>query len=60
VQFLRVDAEAEADVSMELEVAAVPTLLLFAPLGKKILQRIEGAKVAEVVQTVKRNHILII
>jgi len=52
VKFLRVEAEVEADVSMEYEVAAVPTLLFFAPKGKKILERVEGAKVAEVVQTV--------
>ncbi len=52
VQFLRVDAEKEADVSMELEVAAVPTLLFFSPRGKKLLERVEGAKVPEVVKKV--------
>ncbi len=53
VQFLRVDAEREADVSMEFQVAAVPTILLFAPRGRKLLERVEGARVADVVKKVK-------
>ncbi len=52
-QFVRVDAEKEADVSMELEVAAVPTILMFSPGGKRIVDRVEGAKVPDVVKMVR-------
>jgi len=51
VNFLRVEAEQLADVSMDYEVAAVPTFLFF--LGGKIVQRIEGAKAADVTKAVK-------
>jgi hypothetical protein len=50
VLFLRVEAENEADISMDYEVAAVPTFLFF---GKsKLIGRVEGAKVADVTKMV--------
>jgi len=51
VNFLRVEAEELADISMEFEVAAVPTFLFF--LNDKLVQRIEGAKAADVTKAVK-------
>lgn len=51
VLFLRVEAEEEADVSMEYEVAAVPTFLFFA--NGKVIERVEGAKVADVTKKVR-------
>lgn len=50
ILFLRVEAENEADVSMEYEVAAVPTYLFFT--RGKVVGRVEGAKVAEVTRMV--------
>ena len=57
VLFLRVEAEEEADVSMEYEVAAVPTFLFFRTGSRpkpKLLERIEGAKVADVTKKVRK------
>ena len=52
VSFLRVDAEEIAEVSLEYEVAAVPTILFCA--HGKVLERVEGAKVADVTKKVKQ------
>ena len=43
-------AEDEADISMEYEVAAVPTILFTR--GTKIMDRLEGAKVADLTRKV--------
>jgi len=51
VNFARVEAEEMADISMDFEVAAVPTFLFFK--SGKILKRIEGAKAADVTKAVK-------
>jgi len=51
VNFARVEAEEMAEISMEYEVAAVPTFLFFKK--SKILKRVEGAKAADVTKTVK-------
>ncbi len=56
VQFLRVDAEKEADVSLEFEVAAVPTIIFFGANGKKTLERVEGARVADVTKKVRLTY----
>jgi len=45
VGFVRVEAEAVSEVSMEHEVAAVPTFIFFRQ--NKVLDRIEGAKAAD-------------
>ena len=45
VNFARVEAEEMADISMDFEVAAVPTFLFFK--SGKLLKRIEGAKAAD-------------
>lgn len=52
VQFLRVEAEEEPEIAMAFEVAAVPTFLFFAPSGK-LMERIEGAKMADVTKKVR-------
>ena len=42
---------------MEFEVAAVPTVLFFGPQGNKatkVMDRIEGAKVADLTRKVRR------
>merc|ERR1712209_301600 len=51
VNFLRVEAEEQAEISMRLEVAAVPTFIFFNQ--GKLLKRIEGAKAADVTKSVK-------
>jgi len=51
VNFARVEAEEMSDISMDFEVAAVPTFLFFK--SGKILKRIEGAKAADVTKAVK-------
>lgn len=48
--FLRVEAEDEADISMEYEVAAVPTFIFFG--NGKVMGRVEGAKVSQVTKLV--------
>lgn len=49
--FIRVEAEEAPDVAMEYEVAAVPTCIFFR--GGKILDRVEGAKAADVSKMVR-------
>jgi len=49
--FLRVEAEEAPDISMEHEVAAVPTCIFFR--GGKLLDRVEGAKAADVSKMVR-------
>ena len=51
VGFVRVEAESVADVSMEHEVAAVPTFVFFRQ--NKVLDRIEGAKAAETTKRIR-------
>jgi len=51
VSFARVEAEEMSDISMDFEVAAVPTFLFFK--SGKVIKRIEGAKTADVTKTVK-------
>ncbi len=53
VVFFRVEAEAEAEISMEFEVAAVPTFLFFFGGSSKVIERVEGAKVADVTKKVR-------
>ena len=57
VLFVRVEAEEEAEVAMEFEVAAVPTFLFFGISKQagstRLLERVEGAKVAEITKKVK-------
>ena len=53
--FLKVEAENEADISMEYEVAAVPTFLFFG--NNKIMGRVEGAKVSEVSKMVRETNL---
>ena len=56
VLFCSVDAEDQAEVSMEYQVAAVPTFLFFGRVKGakvKLMDRVEGAKVAEVTKKVK-------
>eukprot|EP00095_Tigriopus_kingsejongensis_P009813 snap_masked-scaffold239_size242058-processed-gene-1.9 protein:Tk09813 transcript:snap_masked-scaffold239_size242058-processed-gene-1.9-mRNA-1 annotation:"glutaredoxin 3" len=52
VQFLRVEAESAPNIAMSYEVAAVPTFLFFGP-GGKLLDRTEGAKMADVTKKVR-------
>ncbi|TRY77941.1 hypothetical protein TCAL_10906 [Tigriopus californicus] len=52
VQFLRVEAEEKPEIAMAYEVAAVPTFLFFGPAGK-LMDRIEGAKMADVTKKVR-------
>lgn len=51
VKFARVEAEEMADLSMDFEVAAVPTFLFFKQ--GKVVKRVEGAKAADVTKAVK-------
>jgi len=51
VNFARVEAEEMSEISMDFEVAAVPTFLFFK--NGKVIKRIEGAKAADVTKTVK-------
>lgn len=51
VGFIRVEAETVADVSMEHEVAAVPTFMFFRQ--NKVLDRIEGAKAADTTKRIR-------
>lgn len=52
VQFLRVEAEERSDISMEYQVAAVPTFLFFR--AGQLIDRVEGAKAADVTKAVKK------
>ena len=47
----QVEAEEAPDISMEHEVAAVPTCIFFR--GGKLLDRVEGAKAADVSKMVR-------
>jgi len=51
VTFARVEAEEQPEISMDYDVAAVPTLLFME--GGKVLDRIEGAKVADMTLKVR-------
>lgn len=51
VNFARIEAEEMAEISMEYEVAAVPTFLFFKK--SKVIKRVEGAKAADVTKAVK-------
>ena len=52
------DAEDVSEVSLEFEVAAVPTIL-FCTQGK-IVERVEGAKVADVTKKVSKEKKLVL
>ncbi|KAI7881020.1 glutaredoxin, partial [Lichtheimia hyalospora FSU 10163] len=53
LQFLKIEAENFADISEEYEIAAVPTVIVLK--GGKIVERVEGAKAAEVTNVVAKH-----
>ncbi|KAI9318136.1 thioredoxin-like protein [Dichotomocladium elegans] len=53
LQFLKIEAENFPEISEEYEIAAVPTIIVLK--GGKLVERVEGAKAAEVTNVVAKH-----